>query len=277
MSVLNRLRPLLTHVILLAVAFFYLFPFAWMLGSSLKTPGEFFTAGLQVFPAEAQWHNYVDAWSKARFGTYFLNTFLVAAGSTLMLVLITSAAGYTLARTTFPGRAAVVAVMVLLFFLPGGYTVIPLYDLVTRLGLLSTLWAVILVITAGSIIYNTILFSGYFTTLSRDVEESALVDGASTPVIFWRIALPQATPMIATVGLFHFMYSWNSFFIPLIFTLGNPKLRTLAVGMQAFVGENQTQWTWICAGAAMTIVPIMLLFFFMQRYFVDAIAGAVKG
>ena len=273
----RRLRGVLTHLVLLAVGAFYLFPFLWMLGSSLKTSGEFFTGGLSVLPAAPQWHNYADSWSQGHFGTYFFNTVLFALGSTLLLILLSSAAGYVLARTRFPGRPVVIGVMLALFFIPGGYTILPLFDLVSRLGLLNTLWSVIIVVTAGSIIYNTILFSGFFTTLPPELEEAATMDGANLPRTFWSVALPQATPMIATVGLFHFMYAWNSFFIPLVFTIGNPKLRTLAVGLQAFIGENQTQWTWIAAGAVISTLPIMLLFFLLQRYFVDAIAGAVKG
>ena len=104
-----------------------------------------------------------------------------------------------------------------------------------------------------------------------------MLDGASMPVIYWKVALPQAMPMAATVALFSFMGSCNAFFIPLILTIGNPKLRTLAVGMQAFVGENQTQWTWICVGAVITIAPVMLLFLFLRRRFINTTAGAVKG
>ncbi len=187
---ITRFRGLLTHLVLLAVGAFYIFPFLWMVGSSLKTSGEFFTAGLSVLPAAPQWHNYADAWSKGNFGTYFFNTVLFASASTALLILLSSAAGYVLARTTFPGRAAVIAVMLALFFIPGGYTILPLFDLVNKLGLLNTLWSVIIVVTAGSIIYNTILFSGYFTTLPRELEEAAQIDGASLPRTFWSVALP---------------------------------------------------------------------------------------
>jgi ABC-type glycerol-3-phosphate transport system permease component len=272
-----RWRLVATHLILIAVGLVYVFPFVWMLGSSLKTSGEFFSAGLNALPAQAQWNNYADAWSQGQFGRYFFNTVLTAIGSTLLMVAVTSASGYAVSRTQFPGKGIVIGVMIALFFMPGGYTIVPLFDLVARLGLLNSLAGIILVITAGGVVYNTTLYSGYFATLPKEIEESALVDGAGPLQLFWYVAFPQALPMTATVALFHFMWTWNSFFIPLVFTLGNPKLRTLAVGMQAFIGENQTQWTWICAGAVITVVPIMLLFFFLQRYFVDAIAGAVKG
>jgi len=272
-----ELRRNLVHIVLIVVSLFYMFPFMWMFGGSLKTSGEFYTSGLSIFPRVAQWHNYADAWRIANFGTYFVNTLTVALGTTALVLLLSSAAGYVLSRTEFPGKRGVYGVMAALFFLPGGYTVIPLFDVVQKLGLLNNLWGLILVLSAGGLMYNSVLFAGYFSTLPRELEESAMLDGANLLIIYWKVALPQALPMAATVALFTFMGSWNAFFIPLILTIGNPKLRTLAVGMQAFVGENQTQWTWICAGAVITIAPVMLLFFFLQRYFIQAIAGAVKG
>lgn len=270
-------KPNFTHAFLLVFGFFYMYPFLWMIGSSLKTPGEFFSSGLSLLPASPRWANYPEAWTVANFGTYFLNTVAVATASTLLVLLLTAAAGYVMARTEFPGKRGLAVTVLVLFFLPHGYTIIPLFDLVARLGLLNTLWAVILALTAGGLIGGTFLFAGYFSTLPRELEDAAFVDGANLPITFWRVMLPQAKPMAATVGLLHFMGAWNAFFIPLVFTLGNKNLRTLPVGMQAFVGENSTQWTWVCAGAVITVVPVMLVFFFLQRYFVDAIAGAVKG
>lgn len=274
---LSRVRPVILHLALLAMGFVYVYPFLWMLGGSLKTPGEFFSSGARVLPEQAQWRNYLDAWSAGNFGVYFFNTVIVTVASTAFVVLFTSMAGYVLARNAFPGRGLILGLIVALYFLPDGYAIVPLFDLVNALGLLNTYWALILTMTAGGLIYFTILFAGYFTTLPRDIEEAAVVDGANFPTLFFKIAFPQAKPMAATVTLFFFMNAWNAFFIPLVLTVGNPKMRTLAVGMAAFVGENSTQWTWVCAGAVISILPVMLLFVFLQRYFVDAIAGAVKG
>jgi raffinose/stachyose/melibiose transport system permease protein len=162
-------------------------------------------------------------------------------------------------------------------FLPGGYTIIPLFDLVNRLGLLNTLFGIILVQTASGLVFNTLLFMGYFATIGKEVEEAARVDGADLPRTYWHVMLPMAKPMVATVALFQFMANWNAFWIPLVFTIGNPSLRTLAVGVYAFVGENSTGWTYVAAGAVMSILPIMLVFFLLQRYFIEAVAGAIKG
>ncbi|HEY8476456.1 MAG TPA: carbohydrate ABC transporter permease [Chloroflexota bacterium] len=273
----KRLGRVVLHATLVALGLVNLYPFLWTLGSSLKSPGEFFRSGLNPLPEQLQWGNYVYAWEQGRFGQYFANTAVVAVSVTVLVVLIASMAGYVLARTEVPGRKVVLGGMLALMFLPHGYTIIPTFDLVQRLGLLNTLWSVILVQTAGALIFNTLLYLGYFRTISREIEEAARIDGASPPTVYLRIMLPLAKPMTATVALFQFMQNWNCFWIPLVFTIGNPDLRTLAVGMYAFAGENSTGWTYLCAGAVITVLPILAVFFFLQRYFIEAVAGAIKG
>ena len=276
-GITRRTAMILTHAILIGLGFVYMFPFLWVLAGSFKTPGEFFSSGLSLLPKQFLWSNYVYAWNVGNLGTYFLNTIFVTVLTTSLVVLLSSMAGYVLSRTTFPGKRLALGGMLALMFLPGGYTIIPLFDLVHRMGLLNTLWSIILVQAAGGMIFNALLFMGFFATIGKEMEEAAVVDGASLPVIYWRIMLPLAKPMIATVGMFQFMINWNAFWIPLVFTVTNPALRTMAVGMYAFVGENSTGWTYIAAGAVMSILPIMMVFFFLQRYFVEAVAGAIKG
>ncbi|MCX6024145.1 MAG: carbohydrate ABC transporter permease [Chloroflexi bacterium] len=265
------------HLTLIGLGFLYMYPFLWVLASSFKSPGEFFASGPSLIPQSLQWNNYVYAWSKGNFGAYLLNTMIVTVSVTSIVVLFSSMAGYVLSKTSFPGKKGVLGVMLALMFLPGGYTIIPLFDLVQRLGLNNSLLGVILVQASGGLIFNSLLFMGYFATIGKELEEAALVDGAGLPTTFRRIMFPLAKPMAATVGLFQFMTNWNSFWIPLVFTVGAPELRTLAVGLYAFVGENSTGWTYICAGAVMSILPILAVFFFLQRYFIDAVAGAIKG
>ncbi|MBI2953006.1 MAG: carbohydrate ABC transporter permease [Chloroflexi bacterium] len=268
---------LFVHAVLISLGFLYMYPFLWVLAGSFKTPSEFFSSGPSLIPNQLLWDNYVYAWNEGHFSTYFVNTIIVTVSVTLLVILFASMAGYVLSKTQFPGKKIIIGGMLALMFLPGGYTIIPVFDLVQRMGLLNTLWSIILVQTAGGLVFNTLLFMGYFATISKEIEEAARVDGANLPRTYWHIMLPMAKPMVATVGLFQFMINWNSFWIPLVFTIGNPSLRTLAVGIYAFVGENSTGWTYIAAGAVMSIVPIMAVFFFLQRYFIEAVAGAIKG
>lgn len=275
----RRLRPrrLLVHLILLACGFFWIYPFLWALGSSLKNEAGFINEGLSFIPGQFEWRNYIQAWTGANFGTYFLNTVIITVCTVVGTLLFTSMAGYTLARTSFPGKRVLLVVVVITFFLPRGYTIIPVYDLITRLHLLNTIWSVVLVQIAGGMVFNTFLFMGYFATVAKDLEEAARVDGADFHHVYWNIMLPLARPMIATLGLFAFIQSWNDFFTPLVFTLGQPNLRTLAVGLYAFISQTSTNWTALCAGSIIALAPIIIVFVFAQRHIIDAIAGAVKG
>ena len=283
MEKISRLRPsrkaaqLIIHAVLIGLGFIYMYPFLWVLASSLKKPGEFFSSGLSLIPKQLEFENYAYAWNNGHFGTYFINTAITTVAVTVVVILLTSMSGYVLSRTSFPGKKFFIGGMLVLMFLPGGYTIIPTFELAGKLGLLNSLLGIIVVQAASGLIFNTLLFMGYFATIGKEVEEAAVVDGANLPRIYWHVMLPMAKPMIATVGLFQFMINWNSFWIPLVFTLGNQNLRTLAVGLYAFVGENSTGWTYVSAGAIMSIIPIMAIFFLLQRYFIEAVAGAIKG
>jgi len=265
------------HIALAAFGFTYMYPFLWMLSGSLKTQQEFLGRSINLLPKQAMWQNYIGAWQTAKFSIYFKNSALVTTMTTLIVVMLTSMAGYALARSNFPGKKLLVGSILVTMFLPRGYTIVPIFELVKNLKLLNTLWAVILVNSATGMVFNTFLFIGYFTTLPKELEEAAIIDGASFPTIYRRIALPLAKPMIGTVALFEFIDNWNSFFVPLVFTLGRPDLRTVAVGMYAFVGQHSTDWTLMCAAATMSLLPTMILFFLLQRLFVEGLTGAIRG
>jgi raffinose/stachyose/melibiose transport system permease protein len=258
------------------LGFLYLYPVLWIVASSLRTPGEFFSAGLSLWPESWVWENYATAWTRARFSTYFLNTVIICVTTAVFVNLFTSMAGYALARFRFPGRGLLLGLILATFFLPTGYTIIPIFDLVRSLGLNNTLWAVILVATANGMIVNTFLYMGYFTTLPQELDDAARIDGATFPQRFAWVMFPLARPMTATVTLLTFVGTWNEFLLPLVFTLGKPELRTLAIGVYAFVGENSRDWTAMCAATIITILPIVLVFLVLQRSFIEGVSGAVK-
>jgi ABC-type glycerol-3-phosphate transport system permease component len=268
---------MLVHAVLLVGGFFWVYPFLWAVGSSLKSQAGFIDEGLNLIPRELNWRNYLDAWTGASFSTYFLNSVIITACTVALTLLLTSMAGYALARSSFPGKRAFLVLTVITLFLPRGYTIVPVYDLITRLHLLNTLWSVVVVQVAGGMVFNTFLFMGYFITIARELDEAARVDGAGFNGIYWHIMLPLARPMIATLGLFAFISSWNDFFTPLVFTLGQPQLRTLPVGLYAFVSQTSTNWTALAAGSIITLAPIAVVFVLAQRHIIDAVAGAVKG
>jgi ABC-type glycerol-3-phosphate transport system permease component len=272
-----RVAMVMTHVALLVSGVAWMYPFLWTLGSSLKSTDEFFGRGLNPLPEQLLWSNYRTAWEHASFGTYFLNTLLITVGTCVGTLLVTAMAGYVLARAPFPGRGVCLALISATLFLPHGYTIIPIFDLIAKLGLLNSLFSVIIVQSTSGIVFGTFLFMGFFQTIDKELEDAARVDGAGFHQTFWWIMLPLSGPMLATVGLFTAISAWNSYFIPLVFTLTRPELRTLSVGMYAFIGENSTDWTLLCAGSVITIAPIVTLFLLLQRFFVNGLAGAVKG
>jgi raffinose/stachyose/melibiose transport system permease protein len=263
---------------LLLIGFFYLYPFIWMLGSSLKTDREFFSRGLAALPSGApQWENYLLAWEKAKFSQYFFNTVLNTAYTTIFIVILTSMAAYALARLNVPGKAVIVTFITVSFLLPRGYTIIPVIEIIQTLGLYNTRAGIILVYVAGGMIFNTFLFYGYMRTIPREIEESAIMDGAGVLRRYWNIVLPLSGPMIGTVVLFSSINTWNEFFTALVLTLGNDRLRTLGVGMYAFVSQNKTEWTLMCAAGIISIAPVVILYLILQRQFIDAFSSAVKG
>lgn len=268
---------LVLHVVLITIGIIYIFPFIWMLGTAFKTPSEFFSLGIRPFPSgEWQWSNFVNAWVKANFGRYFLNSVIVSFSVTFLVVLLTSMAAYALTRLRVPFAGVIMGFIVLTLFLPSGYTIIPTFTIVQRLGMLNSLGAVILVLVAGGMVFNTLLFYGYMRTMPKEIEEAAIIDGASIHQRFRNVVLPMSAPMIATVALFTFMNTWNDFFVSLVFTLSRPELRTLAVGMYAFVGQASRDWTLLCAAATISILPIIFIYVLLQEKFTEAFAGAVK-
>lgn len=267
----------IVHIALIITGIIWIYPFIWMLTASLKTNAEYISGGLSLFPKYIQFDNYIRAWKVSNFSTYFFNTVVVSVFVVLLVVLLCALTGYVLGRYEFPGRKAIFILVAATLFLPKGYTIIPIYTFVNSLGLNNSLAGVILAEAGGAHVLFILLFTAYFRGLPKELEEAGHIDGAGFLRTFLQIMLPLAKPTIATTGILQFMYTWNSFLIPLVFTLNKPQLRTLGVGMYQFVGEHSVDWTGAAAAASISLIPIILVFVFFQRYFVEGIAGAVKG
>jgi raffinose/stachyose/melibiose transport system permease protein len=271
----GRLRAIITTAILLPIGFGWIYPFLWMVSAGFKSSSEIF-AGLSLIPKDPQPGNFSRAWTDARIGQYFLNTTIVTVGSIAIVLVTVSMMGYVLGRYQFPGKKLIIIVFAVTVFLPEGYTIIPIFELVHRLGLANSLAGVTLAQAGGAHVIMVLLFAGYFAQLPKELEEAAVVDGAGFLRVFWEIMLPLAKPIVATTIILLFMHSWNAFLVPLVLTLSRPDLRTLAVGIYAFRGEFFTDWSGMAAAATISLAPIVVVFLFLQRYFVEGIAGAVK-
>ncbi|MCI2237093.1 MULTISPECIES: carbohydrate ABC transporter permease [Kineococcus] len=261
---------------LAGVAVLWVYPFVWMVSASLKSSMEVFTAGLTLIPEDFAWENYSRAWTDAGFGRYMINTVIVTLATVAIVVVRCALCGYVLGRYSFRGSKLIIGILIATLFVPTGYTIIPVVKLSMELGLLNSLTGMVLALAGASNVSAILIYAGYFRQLPKELEEAAVVDGAGFLRVFFRIMLPLSMPVTATVGLLTFLFTWNAFFLPLVFSFSRPELRTLSVGMQAFVGENATDWSGMAAAGVVSILPIVALFLFLQRFFVEGIAGAVK-
>lgn len=269
------LRQGVLYFILLAIAVVWIYPFLWVISTSLKTNAEIFASN-SLIPKLVDWSNYPRAWTVGHFNEYFFNTVVVSACAVAAVVGLSATAGYALSRRRLVGRGLIVALLISTLLVPQSFTIIPVFDLIRRIGLLNTIWGVVVGQIGGAQVLYILLFMGFFLQLPKELEESAKIDGGGFVRIFWFIMLPMTRPVVATVVIFQFLASWNDFLLPLVFTLGNPSARTLGVGMYAFVGDHQIDWAGMTAAGTISLVPIMIVFILMQKHFVRGLAGAIK-
>lgn len=274
----NKRSPfvLLVHLLLSALGIVWIYPFIWMIMAAFKTNKEYISSGISLLPDKFQFDNYKRAWETAHFSVYFWNTVIVTVAVVLIVLVVCSMTGYAVGRFRFHGRILFLSAITATMFLPKGYTIIPIYTLVNQLGLNNSLWGVILAEAGGAHVLFILLFVAYFRGLPKELEESAEVDGSGFLRTFFQIMLPLSKPIIATTAIMQFMFTWNGFLLPLVFTLGKPELRTLGVGMFQFVGEHTMDWTGMAAAASISLLPILIVFICLQKYFIEGVAGAVK-
>lgn len=264
------------YVLLSVVALIWMYPFIWMISASLKTQSEFFASGLNLIPESLNFDNYVRAWNNANFGVYFKNSIIVTVSVVVIVLLSTSAAGYVMGRYVFVGKKLIMGIFMASITIPLVFTVIPIYELLKEIGLEQNLLGLILAEAGGGHVIFLMLFSSFYGGLPKELEEAATIDGSGFMKTYSSIMFPLAKPIMATVVIMQFIWTWNSFLLPLIVTLSKPEMRTLAVGLYALRGENVVDWTGIAAGACIAVLPIILIFVCLQKYFVDGVAGAVK-
>ena len=262
--------------VLLVIGSIWIYPFLWTISTSFKTQLGAFTAGASLVPNHVVFDNYTRAWVTAGFQDYFVNTVIYSVASTVIELAKASLCGYVLARYRFPGRDLLYRAIVVTLFVPIATVIIPQFQLVQSLGLLNTRLGVILAMSGGAGALYVLLFTTFFESLPQELFDAAKVDGAGFVRTFL-LVLPLARPIIAVLVIFQFIHSWNDFNIPLVFTLGQPDLQNLAVGMLHFQGTHSMDWTGFAAGMTISFVPVLLVFLIFQGYFVRGLSGAVKG
>lgn len=269
-------RWFLLYLLLITLGLLFTFPFYWMVSTSLKAPGHIYVNPPEWIPNPLYFANYPETWQKLPFGRFIQNSIVITVLATIGYVLSSTMAGYAFARLQFKGRNVYFALLLSTLMLPGQVTLIPQFILYKNLGWLDTFLPLIVPAFFGSAFY-TFLLRQFFLTLPKDLDEAAIIDGANRFQILWKILVPLAKPAIATVTVFSFIYNWNDFFGPLIY-LTRQENMTLAVGLQLFRGQYDTDYAHMMAGATVAIAPILVIFFIAQDFFVQSIAlTGIKG
>jgi multiple sugar transport system permease protein len=265
------------HLVLVPATLALIFPFFWLLVTSVQTPAEALHFPPVLIPRQLRFANYSDALKAAPFGRFFLNSAVVAVSTVLCNLVFCSLAGYAFARLRFLGRGALFAVIMTTLMVPFQVTMIPQFIITKWLGIhvlaqvgINHLGALILPNAATA--FGIFFLRQFFKTLPIEYEESARVDGASRLKVLWRIVLPLSLPALATLAALTFLDSWNNFLWPLIAVTSTDQM-TLPLGLATFQGAHATEWTLLMAGNVMSLVPMLLIFFAAQRYFIRSVAA----
>lgn len=274
----RQLNTLLVFVLLVVVAALYFIPFLWLLITSLKPQNQVFTDPLTWIPDPVQWQNYVDALTSPAFPFFTLlgNTLFYACLSTLGIVFASAMVAYGFARLEFVGRNVLFGITLATMMLPLVVTLIPTYILFRYMNLVGTYAPLIAPAFLGNA-FNIFLLRQFMLTIPWELSDAAKVDGANEFVTFVRIILPLVKPALLVVAVFHFLYAWNDFQGPLIY-LDDSSEYPLVLGLYSFQTRMSVQWHLMMAAAMSVTLPLIVLFFVAQRYFIEGITlSGLKG
>ena len=271
----KALPSLLLHAALLLLAAATLLPLVWMVSASLMPTGEANTEPPRFFPSEVTWVHYQELFTRLDLGRFFLNSFLIAATVTVVSLFLNSMAGYAFAKLRFPGRDRLFAFLIAAMVIPTQISMLPLFLVMKSLGLVNSYWGVMLPSLAT--ILGIFLVRQYALSVPSELLDAARIDGAGEWRIYWSIVLPLCKPVLVTMAVFQFLAMWNDFMWPLIILSDDSKY-TLPVALANLVGEHVQDTELMMAGSVITILPVLLVFVALQRYYIEGItAGSVKG
>ncbi len=264
-----KIKRNLLYLFLLAGAFLMAVPFIWMLLTSLKAPDEVLTIPPKLLPSVLNFKNYSYAFAAAPFGLYFLNSFLVTAVSTFLQVVTSALAAYAFARFEFRGKKILFLLFLGTMMIPIEVTLVPNYIILKNLGWLDTYMA--LIIPWAVSVFGIFLMRQFFISLPKELFDQAQIDGCTHWQILWKIVFPISRPVFITVSVFSMVGSWNSFLWPLIMT-SSESMRTVPVGLAYFSFEYATRYHLMMAAALFATLPVIIVYFFAQKYFIEGIA-----
>jgi ABC-type glycerol-3-phosphate transport system permease component len=258
---------LLIHTAMILLGITFLMPLAWVASTSLKAPGEVFITPIEWIPQSPRWGNYIEVFTLLPFARFIINSFYVTFMGTLGAVVSATIVAYGLSRLRWPGREFVFGVLLATLMLPGVVTIIPVFIIFKSIGWIGTFYPLWVPAWLGFAFY-IFLMRQFMMTLPLELDEAAKIDGASNFRILWQVIVPLCGPALTTVTIFAFLHHYNDFLGPLIYISDN-NMFTLPLGLLWFQGRFGNFWHLVMAASMITITPVILLFFFAQRYFVQ--------
>ncbi len=272
----------LSHFALIFVSLLSIFPFIWLISTSLKGANEnIFAYPPTIIPSDFTWSNYIGVWKKVNFMAYFWNSMIVAGATVVLNLILSSLAAYPLARMKFAGKNFVFFSILATIMIPFQAIMLPVYLITIKLNLMDTvnnfMGFVGLVMPFAVSAFGIFLMRQAFLGIPKEIEEAAIVDGCNVFQVFWKVLMPMVKPSLAVLAIFTFIGSWGEFLWPSI-VLTKESMYTLPVGVNNLQGMFSSNWRYIAAGSILSTVPILIFFLAMQKYFISGEnEGAVKG
>ncbi|MFF2885771.1 carbohydrate ABC transporter permease [Paenibacillus sp. NPDC057967] len=275
---LTKARRTLPHIVLMIYVAAVLIPFVFVVFSSLKDNNIDIAENPFGFPTELVFQNYIDAWVSAKISTYFFNSAYLSLTSGVAGVILSAATAFALTRMRLIRTSKVIYQVVLIgMLIPSNVLFIAQYILVSDLGLLNTHWSLFLPYTAGALPISVLLIAAFMKAIPGELEEAAIMDGLGSIGLFFRIIMPVTIPALVTVFIVNFLGVWNEYLLSNFF-ISKDALRTLPTGMVGFRDAYQTNYAYICAGIVFSVLPVLVLYAFLQDKIIEGItAGSVKG
>ena len=265
------------YLVVIVLSVIFLSPFVWMLSTSLKTQEEIYSISKSILPEKIYWTNYKLAVTEMPFLRYFFNTAVITILVVVGICFSSSLVAYAMSKIEWKGKKILFPVIIATMMIPSQVTMIPLYIVYTKMHMVGTILPLTLPYFLGGGAYYIFLLRQFFPTIPNSLVESARIDGASHFTIYSRIMLPLCKPALTSVGIFAFMFTWSDFMGPLLY-LNKQEQYTLSIGLQAFMGTHFVEWGPLMAASTIFTVPVILIFFFAQKYFIEGITvTGIKG
>lgn len=266
----RKISSAISYTLLILLSIIMLIPFIWLVRSSLMEPRQIFIFPPEWIPKPVMWSNYSKALTVEPFGLYFKNTLVIVVFSMIGTIITSTLASYSFARLNWRGKKIMFYLLLSTMMLPYAVTIIPSFMLWNWLGYVDTPIPLIIPSWLGGGAFNIFLLRQFFLTIPKELDEAAIIDGANYGQILVKILFPLIKPALAVISIFTFMGTWNDFLGPLIY-LSDSKKYTLAIGLAQFKGNYAAQWNYLMAASTVVILPIIVLFFLCQKYFVQGI------